>query len=180
MPMNRQAKESAVEDLSDKLSRAKAALVASYQGLDVAAVNEIRREFRAAGIEYKVVKNTLMKRALAGRSIEALGAAFVGPTAVAFRFDYEAGRLGKVAKELLKKFDKLQIKAGYVEDDVLTGKNVVDTMAALPTLDEARAQLLGLVNAPAAKLLAQLNAPGSHLVGVVKAKQQKDEKGEAV
>lgn len=179
MPMNRQAKESAVEDLSDKLSRAKSALVASFQGLTVADVHEIRGAFRAIGVEYKVVKNTLMKRALTGRSIEALGAAFVGPTAVALKFDDEAGRLGKVAKELTKKFEKLQIKAGFVEDDVLSGANVVDTMAALPTLDEARAQLLGLFNAPAAKLLAQINAPGSNLVGVVQAKKQKDEKGEA-
>ena len=178
MPMNRDEKQSAVQDLTDKLERAKAAVVAGFTGLDVASVNEIRAAFREAGVEYKVVKNTLMKRALSGRPIEKIGEAFRGPTAIAFKFDDEVGKLGKAAKELAKKFEKLEIKGGYIEGDVLEG-DVVETMASLPTMDEARAQLLGVLNAPASKLLAQLNAPGSHLVGVIQAKKTKDEQGEA-
>lgn len=178
MPMNKDEKQNAVADLTDKLERAKAAVVAGFSGLDVASVNEIRGAFREAGIEYKVVKNTLMKRALSGRTIESIGAAFSGPTAVAFKFDDEVGKLGKIAKDLAKKFAKLEIKGGYIEDEVLEG-DVVETMASLPTMDEARAQLLGVLNAPASKLLAQLNAPGSHLVGVIQAKKDADEKGEA-
>lgn len=178
MPMNRQSKETMVADLADKLERAKGALVASFTGLNVAQVTEIRRAFREAGVEYKVVKNTLMKRALSGRSIEKLGEAFEGPTAVAFKFDEEVGKLGKAAKDLVKKFEKFEVKAGYIEEDVLEG-DVVETMASLPTMDEARAQLLGVLNAPASKLLAQINAPGSNLVGVIQAKKNKDEQGEA-
>ena len=179
MPMNRESKESMVADLGDKLDRAKGALVASYIGLDVAAVTEIRKAFREAGIEYKVVKNTLMKRALSGRDIEKLGDSFTGPTAVAFKFDDEVGKLGKIAEELVKKYDKFEVKAGFIETDVLEGESTVKTMASLPTMDEARAQLLGVVNAPASKLLAMINAPASNLVGVIKAKQNKDEQGEA-
>jgi ribosomal protein L10 len=67
MGTTRETKEAQVADLTDKLKRAKAALVANFSGLNVAAVMDIRRAFRAAGVEYKVVKNTLMKRALAGR-----------------------------------------------------------------------------------------------------------------
>jgi large subunit ribosomal protein L10 len=119
-----------------------------------------------------------MKRALAGTAIEKLAAVFQGPTAVAFKYDDEAGKLGKAAKELVKKYPKFEIKAGYIEEDILDG-DVVEKMASMPTLDEARAQLLGVLNAPAAKLLAQLNAPAQQLVGVIKAKQEKDEKGEA-
>ncbi len=178
MPMNRESKESMVADLADKLSRAKAAVVANFSGLDVAAVNEIRSAFREVGVEYKVVKNSLMKRALNGSAIESLGEAFTGPTAVAFKFDDEVGRLGKVAKDLAKKYEKFEVKAGYIEEEVLSG-DIVSTMASLPTMDEARAQLLGVFNAPASQLLAVLNAPGSNLVGVIQAKQQQDEQGEA-
>jgi large subunit ribosomal protein L10 len=178
MPMNREAKEAMVADLADKLSRAKGALVAGFSGLDVASVNEIRTKFREANAEYKVVKNTLMKRALQGTAIEKLSEAFRGPTAVAFKFDEEVGRLGKAAQELIKKFDKLEVKAGFIETDVIL-EGAVDTLASLPTMDEARAQLLGVINAPASQLLAQLNAPGSHVVGVIKAKHDKDSEGEA-
>jgi large subunit ribosomal protein L10 len=178
MGMNRQAKEEAVGALSGKLSRAKAAIVANFTGLDVASVTEIRSKFREAGVDYKVVKNTLMKRALAGTAIAHLGDAFAGPTAIAFKYDHEVGKLGKIAEELTKRFDKFQVKAGFIENDVLTG-DVVATMASLPTLDEARAQLLGVINAPAAKLLAQINAPGTQVAGVIQAWTDKQEKGEA-
>jgi large subunit ribosomal protein L10 len=174
MPMTRQAKEEAIETLGNLLSRAKGGLVFSYQGLNVAAVTEIRRAFREAGVEYKVVKNTLMKRALVGTPIEGLSTHFTGTTAVAFKFDEEFGKLGKAAKELTKKFDKLEPKAGYVQEDVIAGARSLDVMASLPTMDEARAQLLGVINAPAAKLLAQINAPAAQLLSVFEAKIEKD------
>jgi large subunit ribosomal protein L10 len=173
--MTRQAKEDMVADLADKFGRSKAALVAGFSGLNVQAVTEIRRAFREIDVEYKVVKNTLVKRALQGTAIEKLGDAFVGPTAIAFKYDEEAGRLGKTAKELQRKHPKLLVKAGFIEEEILEGDGVVDTMAALPTLDEARSQLLGLLNTPAAKLLAQINAPAQNIVGVVEAKRKKDE-----
>jgi large subunit ribosomal protein L10 len=179
MSANREVKAKAVDELTEILKRAKAAIVANYSGLNVASVMEIRREFRKAGVEYKVVKNTLMKRALAGTAREKIGQVFTGTTAVAFKFDDEVARLGKAAKEVAKKFEKFQVKAGFVENDVLIGANAMETMAALPTLDEARAQLLGVINAPAAKLLAQINAPGQQIAGVIKAKEEKDAKGTA-
>ena len=174
MSMTRQAKQQAVTDLSERLSRAKAALVANFTGLDVASVTEIRRAFRDAGVEYKVVKNTLMKRALTGTSVESLGEAFTGPTAIAFKYDDEFGRMGKTAKELSKKFEKFQIKAGFIEGDVLKGATAVDTMAALPTMDEARAQLIATVVAPATQFLSLLNAPASQFLSVLQAKADKD------
>ena len=174
--MDRNQKSEAVKDLTERLSRAKAAIVANYQGLNVASVMEIRRAFRTAGVEYKVVKNTLMKRALLGTKREKIGEAFTGTTAVLFKYDEEIAKLGKAAKEIAKKFEKFKVKGGFVEDDVIAGERAVEVMAALPTLDEARAQLLGIINAPAAKLLAQINAPAQNVIGVVLAKKEKDEK----
>lgn len=177
MPMTRAAKEAMVADLSDKLSRARSAVIADFQGLSVHQVNQVRAAFREAEAEYKVVKNTLMKRALSGTPFENLGGIFTGPTAIAFKYDDEAGKLGKAAKDLVKKLEKFEVKAGFVEEDILSG-DVVETMASLPTMDEARAKLLATINAPAQKLLAQINAPAQQLVGVIQAKKDKDEKGE--
>jgi len=177
MPMNRQTKEAAVAQLSEMLGRAKGGLVFGYTGLNVAQVSEIRREFRKAGVDYKVVKNTLLRRALTGRKIEALGKKLRGMNAIAFKYDEEFGTLGKTAQDLAKKFEKLQAKAGFVQEEVIGEPRALDVMASLPTMDEARAQLLGVINAPAAKLLAQLNAPASQLLSVIEAKIKKD-KGE--
>jgi large subunit ribosomal protein L10 len=175
--MNKDEKSAQVADLTDKLKRAKAALVANFSGLNVASAMDIRRQLRSAGVEYKVVKNTLMKRALLGTKRESISGVFVGTTAVAFKYDDEIGKLGKAARELTKKYEKFKIKAGFVEDDVIQGEKAVDVLASLPTLDEARAQLLGVINAPFAKLLAQINAPASNVIGVIQAKKEKDEKG---
>ncbi len=172
---SRPAKEQMVSELQEKLGRAKAAVVASYIGLDVASVNEIRRKFREAGVEYRVVKNTLMRRVLKGTSLESLADVFTGPTAVAFKYDFEFGKLGKTAKELAGKYEKLVVKGAFVDGDVLRG-DILDQMASMPTLEEARAQLLGVINAPASKLLATVNAPGTQLAGVIQAKVDKEEK----
>jgi large subunit ribosomal protein L10 len=174
MSMTRQAKEDAVQSLNDRLDRAKGGLVANFIGLKVAAVDEIRSTLRKEGIDYKVVKNTLMKRALSGRAIEKLGDVFTGPTSIALTYSDEVGKLGKTFKDLVKKYDKLEVKAAFIEEDVLEG-DVLESMASMPTLEEARAQLLGVINAPAANLLAQINAPASNLIGVVQAKKEKDE-----
>src|SRR5688572_17286893 len=174
MGMTRQAKEETVASLSEKLSRARAGLIADFQGLDVESVTKIRAKFKAVGVEYKVVKNTLMKRALDGTALSKLGGVFRGPKAVLFKYDEEFGVLGRTAKDLAKQYQKFVVKAGFVEQDILEGEKGLETMAALPTLAEARAQLLGVINAPAAKLLATINAPGSQLLSVIQAKADKD------
>lgn len=174
MPMTREAKQAAIDVLQEKMNRAKAALVIDFSGLTVAAVTDIRRAFRGAGVEYKVVKNTLLKRVIAGTPREGLKKVLVRTRGVAFKYDFEFGKLGKTAKDLAAKYDKFKVHGGFVENDVIAEPRALEVMASLPTLEEARAQLLGLINAPASKLLAQINAPGSHLVGVIQAKADKD------
>ncbi len=184
MGMTRQAKEDAVSALTEKLERAKGAVVANYKGLDVAQVNEIRAKFREIGAEYRVVKNTLMKRALQGTKIESLGEVFTGPTAVAFKYDDELSNLGKTAKGLAKNFEKFEVKGAYIDQDVIIDAEAAETLSKLPTLPEVQAKLLGLLNAPGQqllslfnqpgeKLLAQINAPGQHSIGIVKALENK-------
>ena len=95
-------------------------------------------------------------------------------------YDEEYGKLGKTAKDLSKKFEKFAVKAGFVQEDVINEPRALDVMAALPTMDEARAQLLGVINAPAANLLAQINAPAAHIGGVIEAwieKRKEDGEG---
>jgi large subunit ribosomal protein L10 len=179
MGMTRQAKEEAVASLSEKLSRARAGLIADFQGLDVEAVTKIRAKFREVGVEYRVVKNTLMRRALEPTSLKKLSGVFVGPKAMLFKYDEEYGALGRVAKDLSKQYEKFKVRAGFVEQDIVEGEAGLETIAALPTLPEARSQLLGVINAPAAKLLATLNAPGSQLLSVIQAKADKDKEGGA-
>ena len=177
MAMTRQAKEEMVGSLSEMLDKARAGLVFNYQGLNVEQVTDIRRKFREANVQYKVVKNSLMKIALNGRSVEGLSSQFKGTTAIALKFDDEYGALGKTAKDLAKEYDKLEAKAGFVEDDVIEDAKALDVLASLPTMDDARSQLLGVLNAPAAKLLAQLNAPASQFLAVIEAKIEKDNEG---
>lgn len=188
MGMTRQAKEDAVGALVDKLDRSKGAIVAAYQGLDVAQVNEVRAKFREIGAEYRVVKNTLMKRALEGRRIEKLGEVFTGPTAVAFKYDDELATLGKTATALAKDFEKFQVKGAYIDQDVIIDEEAAETMSKLPTLGEVQAKLLNLLNQPGSrllslfnqpgqKLLRQINAPGQHMIGLVRAWEEKQKEG---
>ena len=187
MGMTREAKEEAVSALVEKLERSKGAIVANYQGLDVAQVNTIRAKFREVGAEYRVVKNTLMKRALQGTRIEKLGEVFSGPTAVAFKFDDELSVLGKIAQGLTKDFEKFQVKGAYIDQDVIIDDEAAETMSKLPTLPEVQAKLLNLLNQPGSrllslfnqpgeKLLAQINAPGEHAIGIVKAWEEEQKK----
>lgn len=178
MAMTREAKEAQIAQFQDMLSRSTAALVADFSGLNMEATSQIRRKFREAGVDYKVVKNTLIKRALKGTPQESLSEVFTHTTAVAFLYEDEYGKLGKTAKELAKTYDKFKVKAGFVGEDIMKEPSALDTMASLPTMEEARAQLLGVINAPASKLLAQINAPAQHVVGVLQARADKLEKGE--
>ncbi|MBI4820230.1 MAG: 50S ribosomal protein L10 [Deltaproteobacteria bacterium] len=174
MPMSRETKEKVLADLAGRVSRSKAALVADHAGLKVKDVSEIRRKLREVGVDYRVAKNTLLRRALQGTGREALGKSLKNTSAILLLYSEEYGKLGKVTQELAKKFDKLKVKSGFVNQDVIGDAKALEVMASLPTLDEARAQLLGVINAPAQKLLAQINAPGSHLAGVLQAKVDKE------
>lgn len=177
MSLTRQAKEQAVADLVEMLGRAKGGIVADYSGLNVEKVNAIRQKFRDINAEYKVVKNTLMRRALTGTPIESLGNHFRGPTAVALKYDDELSVLGKTAKDIAKEFEAFQVKAVYIDVDV-RGEDGLELMANLPSLIDVQAEIIGLLQRPAQdlvglldepgkKLWATINAPGEELAGLL-------------
>jgi large subunit ribosomal protein L10 len=173
--MLRTEKESAVKEIQDRFARMTSAVFVDYGGMTVAEVSKLRENFRQKGVEYKVVKNTLVKKALAGNSwVERLTPALKGMTGVAWSYE-EPSAAARVAKDFAKENEKLKIKAGVLDGLVLDAKGVESQLATLPSKDEARSMLLATMLAPAQNFVRLLNAPGQQMVLLLNAKQRKDE-----
>jgi large subunit ribosomal protein L10 len=160
--LTRAQKEAEVEELRDRFQRASSVFVAEYRGLDVASVDALRARMRAEGagtFEYRVAKNTLLRRAASGSTGEALVPHFRGPTAIAFSFG-DPARLAKLLVDYAKDREPFVLRGGLVEGHPLTREEVAH-LATLPSLDELRARLVGLVQAPAGQLARLLAAPGA-------------------
>lgn len=151
--MNKQSKEAVVAEFSGKLAEAKAAFLADYRGLTVEQANDLRRKLRAAGVEYRVVKNTLLRRAAKDTPAACLDDYLVGPTAIALAADDPVAP-AKALVEFAKDSKVFELKAGMLDGKLLT----IDDIRALSDLP-SREQLL-------AKMLGSLNAPATNLVGV--------------
>jgi len=152
---------------------ASSCLIVTHQnGLDAAEVHELRQKVRGAGASYKVTKNTLISLALAGTKFEPLKSLFTGPTAIAYSADPVAA--AKVIVEFAGKNDKLQIIGGALDDTQLDVAGV-KALATMPSLDELRGKILGLVQAPATKIAGVLQAPGAQVARVLGAYASKDE-----
>lgn len=163
-----------VKDLFDSMT---SAVFVDYAGLNVEQVTQLRDQFRERGVQYKVVKNSLVKRALGDAKFLAdLEPALRGMTGVAWSFE-EPSAAARVAKDFAKGNDKLKIKAGLMDGQVLDAKGVETRLATLPSKDEARAQLLATLMAPAQTFVRLLNAPAQQMVGVLAAKQRQAEGG---
>jgi large subunit ribosomal protein L10 len=162
-------------ELKAAFQTVESAVLTSVQGLTVAEVSDLRRRLHDAGIQYRVVKNTLAKKAIKGTPLEVVSEDFKQVTAVAWHPTDPVGP-AKILSEFKKSLEKFIIKAGF-QGGVRLDKAGVDALSKMPSMDELRAQLLGTLNALPSKLLAQINAPAQHLVGVVEAKRAKDEKG---
>jgi large subunit ribosomal protein L10 len=145
--------------------------------MTVEEVTKLRDTFRAKGIEYKVVKNTFVQQALSDRPwIKKLDDVLKGLTGVAWSFE-EPSAAARVLKDFVRENEKLKIKAGLLEGEVLGPKAVQEQLATLPNKDEARAMLLATLMAPAQRMVMLLNAAPREFVGVLAAKQRKDEGG---
>ncbi|MFO0996836.1 MAG: 50S ribosomal protein L10 [Alphaproteobacteria bacterium] len=164
--MQRAQKEQLVTELHRTIGDATMMVVTHYAGLTVAESTDLRRRMRQAGAGYKVTKNRLAKRAVVGTRFEPLASLFVGPTAIAFSKDPVAA--AKVAVQYAKENEKLTIVGGAFGDQVLDAE-AVKMLASLPSLDELRARLLGLLQAPATRIATVLQAPASQLARVMSA-----------
>lgn len=144
-----------IDEISEKIKAAKAMVFADYRGLTVEQDTELRSALRKAGVEYKVVKNTLTRIAVNENGLEGLDEILNGPTAMAVS-DSDPVAPAKVLSEYAKKFDKLEIKAGVVEGKVID-LNGVKALAELPPREVLIAQVLGTLNAPITGFVTVLN-----------------------
>lgn len=147
-------------------------VVTHYSGMTVAEITKLREQMRQAGASFKVTKNRLTRLALAGTRYEGLSDLFTGPTAIAFSADPVAA--AKVTSNFAKDNEKLIILGGAVGETVFDAAGV-KALANLPSLDESRARIIGLLTAPAARIASLLQAPGSQIARVLGAYAQKGE-----
>lgn len=166
--MNRSEKEELVSQIRDKLVNAKCVVVTRQTGLTVSEVSELRRQMREAGVEYKVLKNTLARIAVQGTSLEGLSSMLEGPTALAISKDDPVGA-AKVAAKYANSNNKLQLIGGYLDGQILNEK-AVDALAKLPSLDELRSKIIAVINTPATRLAILAKEPASLLARVTAAR----------
>jgi large subunit ribosomal protein L10 len=172
--MLRTEKQVAIDTLKSNFERSVSAVFVDFQGLNVASVTKLRDQLRKASVDYKVVKNTLIKRALGDAPyVKTLGPALVGMTAIAWSYE-EPGAAAKVLNAFKKDNEKLKIKAGLIDGNVIDGQAVSDRLANMPGKNELRAQLLATFQAPAQQFVVQLAAAHQNFVYLLKAKHDKD------
>jgi large subunit ribosomal protein L10 len=141
-----QVKSENVEEIKAKISKAQSMVLVDYRGLNVAQLTELRSQYRKAGVEYKVYKNSMMRFAFKDLGLEDFNEFLKGPSAVAFGYD-DPVSAAKITSQFAKTYDKLEIKAGIVDGKVIdvTG---VNSLAELPSREVLIAQVLGGFNAP--------------------------------
>lgn len=165
MAVTRAEKEQELQDLSEAFRAAETAILVDYRGLNVPQATELRRQVRAAHAQYRVVKNTLAKRAASDTPLESLEQSFEGTTAVAYTDD-DPVALAKALATFMKRAPSLAIKAAIVEGKVITPTDVAD-LANIPGKPELYAKLLFLLQAPMQQFVSVLAAAPRDLVTVL-------------
>ncbi len=170
--MDRAEKRELVTDLNGVFQTSGSVVVAHYAGITVAQMNDLRTKMRAAGGSVKVAKNRLARIALQGTPSEAMRDLFIGQTLIAYAEDPVVAP--KIASEFAKGNDKLVILGGAMGETSLDVEGV-KTLATLPSLDELRARLVGMISTPATRIAQVVNAPAAQLARVFGAYARKDE-----
>ena len=168
--MNKNKKKHYIEEMKTFFNKTSSVLVTHYQGLTVKQIDELRSEMRKHGILFKITKNKITKLALEGSKFKKLDKLFSGPTAVAFSED--AITSAKILTKFAKINTNLKIIGGIMENEPLSVEDV-EKIATLPTLDEARAKIAGILTTPAQKIISILLAPGSKIAILALAKSKK-------
>lgn len=165
--MDRSQKTETAASMQKELAASSLVVITQQSGLTVSETLELRRAMRKAGAQFKVLKNTLARIAVQDGPLAGLKDYLKGPTALAYSVDPIAA--AKAAVTFAKTNEKLQIIVGCLNGAFLDG-NALKALAALPSLDELRGQLLGVLQAPAGKLARTIKEPGAQLVRVLAAK----------
>ena len=164
--MDRAQKQEMVAELGQIFAESGSVVVSHYSGLSVAEMTDLRRQMKAAGARFKVAKNRLAKIALENHELTSASDLFTGPTGIAYGEDPVAA--AKVLTDFSKKNDKLVILGGLIGDSPIDAEGV-KALASMPSIEEMRSKLLGVLSAPGTKLAGQLNAPGESLARVLAA-----------
>lgn len=166
MAKTRAQKQAWIDETNGNVKSAEILIIAHYKGLTVAEMTALRAEVRKAGAGFKVTKNLLTRRALQGTNYEKLSELFKGPTAVAYATDPVGA--AKAISEFSKKNDKLVLVGGAFGETMLD-KAAIQQLASLPSLDQLRGKIIGLLQAPATKVAGVLAAPAGQLARVFNA-----------
>tara|TARA_B110000116_G_C16753947_1_gene544821 strand:+ start:884 stop:1393 length:510 start_codon:yes stop_codon:yes gene_type:complete len=168
--MNKEKKKNYIEEMKNFFSKNSSVFVTHYQGLTVNQIDKLRAEMRKHGILFKITKNRITKLALEGSKFKKLENLFTGPTAITFSDD--AITSAKILTKFAKTNSNLKIIGGIMEEEPLSLEEV-EKIATLPTLNEARAKITGILTAPAQKIMSILLAPGSKIAILALAKSKK-------
>ena len=170
--MPRQEKMEQVELLAEKLKKAKVAVLADYRGLTVSQIEDLRTKLRGSDVEFRIVKNTLARRAAVDAGHESFQDVLKGPIAIAFGYD-DLGTPGRLLAEWARSSRlKIDIVGALAEGRVLS-TDQVRQLADLPSREVLISQLLGTLQSPVAQLVATIQAPVSNLVGLLEAYKNK-------
>ena len=169
--MSKENKKNYIEEMKKIFSSSEAVMIAEYQGLNVKELDALRKELREKGIMFKITKNRITKIALKNSPCKDLEKYFTGPTAAAMSSDPITS--AKILTKFAKTNNKLKIIAGFMDGKVLDEKEV-SVIATLPSLEEARAKIVGILATPAQKLVSILLAPGSKIANLARAKSLKN------
>ncbi|MDC1096649.1 50S ribosomal protein L10 [Pelagibacteraceae bacterium] len=168
--MNKEAKKIYIEEMKKNFTSNESVMIAQYQGLNVVELDELRKQLREKGILFKITKNRITKLAIKDSPVKDLEKYYKGPTATALSSDPITA--AKILTKFAKSHKSLKIIAGFMDGKVLDEKEVA-IIATLPTLDEARAKIVGILTAPAQKLIGILLAPASKIAILTRAKSLK-------
>ena len=169
--LSKEAKKNYIEEMKKSFSSNDSVMIAQYKGLNVSELDELRKQLREKGILFKITKNTITKIAIKETPVKELEKYFTGPTAAAISSDPIS--TAKILTKFSKTHDKLKIVAGFMDGKVLD-QNEVAIIATLPSLEEARAKIVGILATPAQKLVSILLAPGSKIANLARAKSLKN------
>jgi len=168
--VNRDQKQTEIEELHEAFGKASAAYLTNFTGIRVEALNKLRVELNQIGVSYRVVKNTLARKALQGTNLTELGSMFEGPTAVAFATDDPVAP-AKVLKAYRKDNEKLVVKGGYLDGRIF-GASDLDAIAALPGRDELRSAVLSVIIGVPRGIVTILNEIPTGFVRVLDARRE--------
>ncbi|MFQ5660542.1 MAG: 50S ribosomal protein L10 [Gammaproteobacteria bacterium] len=173
MSLNLEQKKAIVNEVADMAAKAPTAIAAEYTGLDVTDMTHLRQSAREAGIYLKVVRNTLARRALADTKFDCMRDGLVGPLLLAFSND-EPGSAARVIRDFARSNNKLVVKLIAIEGKLLDNTEI-ERIADIPSLDQARAMFLGLLQAPLGKFVRLLSEPQAKFARLLAARRNQQQ-----